>query len=59
MERERLIQEEYEYRLRVLRSENERLGEKFRVFVLVTVGAVFAGALAFAFVVCIRMLLVI
>lgn len=56
MERERLIEEEYEYRLRVLRHENERLAIRFRFFVLISVAVIFVGALAFAFVVCIRLL---
>eukprot|EP00585_Thalassiosira_rotula_P012514 CAMPEP_0196133420 /NCGR_PEP_ID=MMETSP0910-20130528/2654_1 /TAXON_ID=49265 /ORGANISM="Thalassiosira rotula, Strain GSO102" /LENGTH=732 /DNA_ID=CAMNT_0041393145 /DNA_START=180 /DNA_END=2378 /DNA_ORIENTATION=- len=59
MKRERLLQEEYEYRLRTLKKENEKLSKRFRVFVLVAVALIFAGALAFAFVVCIRMLMVI
>jgi len=57
MKRERLIQEEYEYRLHLLKNENEKLSWTFRVFVLVTVAVIVAGALAFAFVVCVRMLL--
>lgn len=56
MKRERLIEEEYEYRLRALRRENERLAMRFRLFILISVAFVFSGALAFAFVVCIRML---
>jgi len=57
MKRERLLQEEYEYRLHLLKNENEKLSKQFRVFVLVTVAVIVAGALAFAFVVCVRMLL--
>ena len=57
MRRERLLQEEYEYRLHSLKRENEKLSRKFRIFVLVAVALIFAGALAFAFVVCIRMLM--
>ena len=57
MRRERLMQEEYEFRLRNLRRENDELSKKFRVFVLVAVALIFAGALAFAFVVCVRMLM--
>mmetsp|Transcript_34027 Transcript_34027/g.62611 ORF Transcript_34027/g.62611 Transcript_34027/m.62611 type:complete len:685 (-) Transcript_34027:237-2291(-) len=57
MKRERLLQEEYEYRLHLLKNENEKLSWTFRVFVLVTVAVIVAGALAFAFVVCVRMLL--
>eukprot|EP00581_Thalassiosira_minuscula_P000551 CAMPEP_0183748338 /NCGR_PEP_ID=MMETSP0737-20130205/67719_1 /TAXON_ID=385413 /ORGANISM="Thalassiosira miniscula, Strain CCMP1093" /LENGTH=721 /DNA_ID=CAMNT_0025984059 /DNA_START=752 /DNA_END=2917 /DNA_ORIENTATION=+ len=57
MKRERLMQEEYEYRLHLLKNENEKLSKKFRVFVLVTVAFIFAGALAFALVVCVRMLM--
>lgn len=57
MERERLLQEEYEFRLHKLKRENERLAKKFRLFVLVTVAFILVAALAFAFVVCIRMLL--
>jgi len=56
MKRERLIEEEYEYRLRALRHENERLATSFRLFVLISVAFIFAGALAFAFIVCVRML---
>lgn len=56
MKRERLIEEEYEYRLRVLRHENERLSMRFRLCVLISVAFVFTGALAFSFAVCIRML---
>ena len=57
MERERLIEEEYEYRLHALRRENERVVMRFRLFILISVAFIFAGALAFAFVVCIRILL--
>lgn len=57
MRRDRLLQEEYEYRLRALQRENENLSKKFRIFVLVTVAIIFTGALTFAFVVCIRMLM--
>ena len=57
MERERLLQEEYEFHVYKLKRENERLGRQLRLFVLVTVAFILAGALAFAFVVCIRMLL--
>ena len=57
MRRDRLLQEEYEYRLRALQCENENLSKKFRIFVLVTVAIIFTGALTFAFVVCIRMLM--
>jgi len=56
MKRERLLQEEYEYRLHSLKRENEKLSKKFRIFVLVAVACVFTGALAFAFVVCVRIL---
>jgi len=57
MTRERLMQEEYEYRLHSLKRENEKLSKKFRVFVLVTVALIFAGALAFAFAICVKMLM--
>eukprot|EP00985_Skeletonema_marinoi_P000528 scaffold202_cov149-Skeletonema_marinoi.AAC.5 len=56
MQRERLIEEEYEYRLRALRHENKRLAMRFRLFVLISVAFIFAGAMAFAIVVCIKML---
>ena len=56
MQRERLIEEEYEYRLRALRHENKRLAMRFRLFVLISVAFIFAGAMAFATVVCIKML---
>jgi hypothetical protein len=57
MRRDRLLQEEYEYRLRSLQRENEKLSKKFRIFVLVTVAIIFTGAFTFAFVICIRMLM--
>jgi len=57
MQRERLIQEEYEFRLRSLKRENERLAKRFRLFVLVTVSTILIGAITFGFVVCIHMLL--
>ncbi len=57
MRRDRLLQEEYEYRLRALQRENANLSKKFRIFVLVTVAIIFMGALTFAFVVCVRMLM--
>ncbi len=57
MRRERLIQEEYEFRLRTLKRENERLAKRFRLFVLVTVSTILIGAITFGFVVCIHMLL--
>lgn len=57
MRRERLLQEEYEYRLRALQREHANLSKKFRIFVLVTVAIIFTGALTFAFVVCVRMLM--
>ena len=57
MKRERLLQEEYEYRIHHLKKENEKLSRRFRIFVLVTVALIFCGALAFAFLVCIRMLM--
>lgn len=57
MQRERLIQEEYEFRLRTLKRENERLAKRFRLFVLVTVSTILIGAITFGFVVCIHMLL--
>ena len=57
MRRERLMQEEYEYRLHLLKRENETLSRRFRVFVLVAVALIFVGALGFAFVVCVRMLM--
>lgn len=56
MKRERLIEEEYEYRLRALRHENQRLAMRFRLCVLISVTFIFAGALAFAAVVCVKML---
>lgn len=56
MKRERLIEEEYEYRLRALRHENERLSMRFRLCVLISVAFIFAGALSFALTVCIKML---
>jgi len=56
MKRERLIEEEYEYRLRALRHENQRLAMRFRLCVLISVTFIFAGALAFAVVVCVNML---
>jgi hypothetical protein len=56
MKKERLIEEEYEYRLRALRHEHDRLAMRFRLFVLISVAFIFAGALAFALVVCIQML---
>ena len=57
MKRERILQEEYEYRLHSLKRENEKLSKRFRIFVLVTVALIFMGALAFALVVCFRMLM--
>jgi len=57
MERERLLQEEYEYRLHLLKRENETLSRSFRIFVLVTVAVIFAGALSFALAVCVKMLM--
>ncbi len=57
MERERLIQEDYEFKLHLLKRENERLARRFRLFVLVTVASVLVGALTFSFVMCIHMLL--
>lgn len=57
MRRDRLLQEEYEYRLRALQREHANLSKKFRIFVLVTVAIIFTGALTFAFVVCVRMLM--
>lgn len=57
MERERLLQEEYEFKLRRLTKENELLAKKFRLFVLVTVAFILMAALSFAVVLCIKMLL--
>jgi len=57
MRRERLLQEEYEYRLVKLKRENDRLSRRFRACVLVAVAGILAGGLAFAFAVCLRMLL--
>jgi hypothetical protein len=57
MERERLLQEEYEFKLRRLTKENEMLAKKFRLFVLVTVAFILVAALAFALLLCIKMLL--
>jgi hypothetical protein len=57
MERERLLQEEYEFRLRRLTKENEILAKKFRLFVLVTVAFILVAALSFAIMLCVKMLL--
>lgn len=57
MKRERLLQEEYEFKLRLLKRENDKISKKFRIFVLVSVACVFTAALAFAFVVCVRILM--
>lgn len=57
MERERLLQEEYEFKLRRLTKENELLAKKFRLFVLVTVAFILLAALSFALMLCIKMLL--
>ena len=57
MERERLLQEEYEFKLRRLTKENEMLAKKFRLFVLVTIAFILIAALSFAVVLCIKMLL--
>ena len=58
MKRERLLQEEYEFRLHRLTRENQILAKKFRLFVLVAVAFILVAALAFAIVVCFKMLLV-
>lgn len=57
MERERLMQEEYEFRLRRMTRENELVAKKFRLCVLVTVAFILVAALSFALVVCVKMLL--
>ena len=56
MRRERLLQEECDYRLHNFKRRRDAIGEKFRVFVLVAVGIIFVGILGFAFAVCVRML---
>ena len=57
MERERLLQEEYEFKLRRLTKENELLAKKFRLFVLIAVAFILLAALSFALVLCIKMML--
>ena len=57
MERERLLQEEYEYRLRRLTKENTILARKFRLVVLVTVAFILVAALSFALLLCVKILL--
>ena len=56
MERERLRQEEYEYRLRRLTRENEQLTKRFRLFALVSVVFILVAVLSLALVLCMKML---
>ncbi len=56
MRRERLLQEECDYRLHTFKRRHDAISKKFRVFVLVAVGIIFVGILGFAFAVCVRML---
>lgn len=56
MRRERLLQEEYDYKLHDFKKRHEATSKRFRVFVLITVAIIFVGILGFAFAVCVRML---
>ena len=56
MRRERLLQEECDYRQHTFKRRHDAISKKFRVFVLVAVGIIFVGILGFAFAVCVRML---
>lgn len=56
MRRDRLLQEEYDYKLHTYRKRHEATSKKFRIFVLISVGIIFVGILGFAFAVCVRML---
>lgn len=56
MERERVRQEEYEYRLRRLTRENEQLTKKFRLFALITVIFILVAVLSLALIMCMKML---
>jgi hypothetical protein len=56
MRRDRLLAEEYEYKLHTYKKRHEATSKKFRIFVLISVGIIFVGILGFAFAVCVRML---
>jgi hypothetical protein len=56
MQRDRLLAEEYDYKLHTYKKRHEATSKKFRIFVLISVGIIFVGILGFAFTVCVRML---
>jgi hypothetical protein len=56
MRRDRLLAEEYDYKLHTYKKRHEATSKKFRIFVLISVGIIFVGILGFAFAVCVRML---
>lgn len=56
MRRDRLLQEEYDYKLHTYKKRHEATSKKFRIFILISVGIIFVGIFGFAFAVCVRML---
>ena len=57
MRRDRLLQEECDYKLHTYKKRHEATSKKFRIFVLISVGIIFVGIMGFAFAVCVRMLM--